>query len=123
MVENNDVQDKIVIRQALKKDAETVFNMIRSLAKYHGEGAEFRATIEDVERDGFGEFPLYEFWLAEVDRAPLGLATFFLFYSTFKGKPSLLLDNLFVQESARGVKIGEKLVTKISCLALELNYC
>jgi len=24
MVENNDVQDKIVIRQALKKDAETV---------------------------------------------------------------------------------------------------
>jgi len=29
--------------------------MIRSLAKYHGEGPEFRATIEDVERDGFGE--------------------------------------------------------------------
>ena len=55
MVENNDVQDKIVIRQALKKDTETVFKMIRSLAKYHGEGAEFRATIEDVERDGFGE--------------------------------------------------------------------
>jgi ribosomal protein S18 acetylase RimI-like enzyme len=49
------------------------------------------------------------------------LATFFLCYSTFNGKPSLLLDNLFVQESARGVKIGEKLVTKISCLALELN--
>ena len=60
--------------------------MIRSLAKYHGEGGEFRATIEDVERDGFGEFPLYEFWLAEVDRAPLGLATFFLCYSTFNSK-------------------------------------
>ena len=55
MVENNDVQDKIVIRQALKKDAETVFKMISSLAKYHGEVAEFRTTIEDVERDGFGE--------------------------------------------------------------------
>ena len=45
MVENNDVQDKIVIRQTLKKDAETVFKMIPSLAKYHNEGAEFRATI------------------------------------------------------------------------------
>jgi len=33
MVENNDVQDKIVIRPALIKDAETVFKMIRSLAK------------------------------------------------------------------------------------------
>ena len=49
MVENNDVQDNIVIRQALKKDTETVFKMIRSLAKYHGEGAEFSATIEGVE--------------------------------------------------------------------------
>ena len=55
MIENNDVQDKIVIRQALKKDAETVFKMIRSLVKYHGESAGFRATIEVVERDGFGE--------------------------------------------------------------------
>ena len=70
-------------------------------------GAEFRATIEDVERDGFGKSPLYEFWLAEVDGVPLGLATFFLCYSTLNGKPSLLLDNLFVQESAKGVKIGE----------------
>ncbi len=55
MVENNDVQDKIVIRQALIKDDEIVFKMIRSLAKYHSKGAEFRATIEDVERNGFGE--------------------------------------------------------------------
>ena len=49
------------------------------------------------------------------------MATFFLCYSTFNGKPSLLLDNLFVQESTRGVKIGEELVTKISYRALELN--
>ena len=54
MVENNDVQDKIVIRQALKKDAETVFKMNRSLAKYHSEDAEFLATIEVLEGDGFG---------------------------------------------------------------------
>ena len=86
-------------------------------------GAEFRATIGNVERDVFGKSPLYESWLTEVDRVPLGLATYFLCYSTFNGKPSLLLDNLFVQESARGLKIGEKLVTKISCRALELNCC
>ena len=58
MVENNDVKDKIVIRQALKKDAETVFKMIPSLAKYHGDGAEIRATIEVVELDGFVELQI-----------------------------------------------------------------
>lgn len=97
--------------------------MIRALAEYHGESADFRATLEDVERDGFGESPLYESWLAEINGTPLGLATFFLCYSTFKGKPSLLLDNLFVQESARGAKIGEKLVKQVSKRALELNCC
>ena len=86
-------------------------------------GTKFRATIGDVERVVFGKSPLYESWLTEVDGVPLGLATFFLCYTTFNGKPSLLLDNLFVQESARGLKIGEKLVTKISCRALELNCC
>jgi hypothetical protein len=29
--------------------------MIRSLAKNHGEGEEFRTIIEDVVRDGFGK--------------------------------------------------------------------
>ncbi|MBC8258005.1 MAG: GNAT family N-acetyltransferase [SAR324 cluster bacterium] len=113
----------IIIRKALKKDAGIVFQMIRALAEYHGESADFRATLEDVERDGFGESPLYESWLAEINGTPLGLATFFLCYSTFKGKPSLLLDNLFVQESARGAKIGEKLVKQVSKRALELNCC
>ena len=42
----------------MKKDAETVFKMIRSLAKYHGEGAEIRATIEVVELDGFVEIQI-----------------------------------------------------------------
>ena len=93
-------------------------------------GAEFRATIGNVERDIFGKSPLYESWLTEVDGVPLGMATYgigyifsLLLYLQFKGKPSLLLDNLFVQESARGLKIGEKLVNKISCRALELNCC
>ena len=53
MVENNDVQDKIVIRQALKKDAETDFEIIRSfhLLNTTVRGAEFSTTIEDVERE------------------------------------------------------------------------
>ena len=53
MVKNNDVQDSN--SAGAEKRCRNYFKMIRSLAKYHGEGAEFRATIEDVERDGFGE--------------------------------------------------------------------
>jgi hypothetical protein len=49
-------------------------------------GAEFRATIGNVERDVFGKSPLYESWLTEVDGVPLGLATYFFCYSTFNSK-------------------------------------
>ena len=116
-------QNKAVIRQAEKKDAETVFQMIRALAEYHGEDAEFRATLKDVQRDGFGEHSIYESWLAEIDGVPWGLATFFLTYSTFKGKACLHLDNLFVKEDARGWKLGEKLLALVKQRALELNCC
>ena len=44
-----------MIRQAEKKDAETFFKLTRSLAEYHGDEANFRATLKDVLRDGFGE--------------------------------------------------------------------
>ena len=63
-------QNTVVIRQAEKKDAETVFQMIRALAEYHGEDAEFRATLKDVQRDGFDKHPIYESWLAEIDGVP-----------------------------------------------------
>ena len=55
MVENNDVQEKIVIQQELEKRCRNCIKIIRSLAKYHVEDTEFFATIEVVERDGFGE--------------------------------------------------------------------
>ena len=69
-------QSRPVIRQAEKKDAETVFELTRSLAEYHGDEADFRATLKDVLRDGFGVSPLYESWLEKIDGFPLALATF-----------------------------------------------
>ncbi len=103
-----------LIRQANKEDADTVFNLICSLAQYHGEETDFRATLQDVLRDGFGEAPLYESWLAETAGMAQGLATFFLTYSTFKGRPCLHLDNLFVRDDARGLGLGEKLIVQVS---------
>ena len=80
MVENNDVQDEIVIRRALKIDAETVIKLICSLAKYQGEGAEFRATIEDVER--------------ERELVPLLFGCIALFYGIWVLESSLLFHSI-----------------------------
>ena len=120
-LKKNVPQSSPVIRQAEKKDAETVLELTRSLAEYHGDDADFRATLKDVLRDGFGEKPLYESWLAEIDGVPLALATFFITYSTFKGKACLHLDNLYVKKDARGWKLGEKMIAQVKLRANELN--
>jgi len=120
-LKKNVPQSSPVIRQAEKKDAETVLELTRSLAEYHGDDADFRATLNDVLRDGFGKKPLYESWLAEIDGVPLALATFFITYSTFKGKACLHLDNLYVKEDARGWKLGEKMIAQVKLRAIELN--
>ena len=111
----------VVIRQAEREDAETVFLFIRSLAESHPGKARFLATIEDVRRDGFGEKPLYESWLAETEGNPIGIATFFMTYSTYKGRPCLHLDNLYVKEGSRRYGIAQRLILRICRRAVELN--
>ncbi|HJM05465.1 MAG TPA: hypothetical protein QF887_03695, partial [SAR324 cluster bacterium] len=43
-------QPETEIRQAQREDAETVFELIRALAHFHGDQADFRATLQDVLR-------------------------------------------------------------------------
>ena len=121
MVDATPTQHETVIRQAQKKDAETVFELIHALSHFHGDQSDFRATLQDVLRDGFSEPPIYESWLAESEGKALGLATFFLTYSTFKGKPCLYLDNLFVRDNLLGQGIGEKPIARVSRRAIEMN--
>ena len=111
----------VVIRQAEREDAETVFLLIRSLAESHRGKAGFLATLEDVRRDGFGKKPLYESWLAETEGNPAGVATFFMTYSTFKGSPCPHLDNLSVNEGGRRFGIAQRLILRICRRAVELN--
>ena len=111
----------VVIRQAEREDAETVFLLIRSLAESHRGKARFLATLEDVRRDGFGEKPLYEAWLAETEGNPAGVVTFFMTYSTFKGKSCMHLDNLYVNEGARRFGIAQRLILRVYLRAIELN--
>ena len=112
-------QSSPVILQA-EKNAETVFKLNRSLTEYHNDETNFCGTLKDVLRDGFGERPLYESWLAEIEGFPLALATFFVNYSNFKGKACQHLADLYAMD-ARGLKLGKKLISQVKLGANELN--
>ena len=61
-----------------------------------------------MKRDGFGKNAVFGFHVAELNDVIVGMAVYFIKYSTWKGK-GLYLDDLIVSEKYRSKGIGKKL--------------
>ncbi|MBC7951751.1 MAG: GNAT family N-acetyltransferase [Rhodospirillaceae bacterium] len=81
------------------------------------------ATQADLVRDGFGARPLFEALLAETDGQVLGLLVFIPLYSSWQGRPGVMIHDLYVREAARGQGTGKALVTELMRLAAERGCC
>ncbi|GAB4297192.1 MAG: GNAT family N-acetyltransferase [Marinilabiliales bacterium] len=96
----------INIRKAVKEDVPAILKLIKELAIYEKAPGEVTNTIEDLEKDGFSENPLYYVIVAEIDNEIVGMSFYFFSYSTWKGK-CLYLDDIVVTEKYRGKGIGK----------------
>jgi GNAT superfamily N-acetyltransferase len=110
------------IRPATQADIPQILAFIRALAAYEREPDAVTATVEDLLRHGFGPNPFYFCLIAELDQKPAGFAFYFFNYSTWKGRPGLYLEDLFVQPEFRGLGIGKALLEKVAAVAVE-NDC
>ena len=63
-----------------------------------------------------------EFTVAEVDGKIVGIALWFLNYSTWLGKPGVYLEDLFVQPEYRGHGIGKGFMKTLAQLCVERGY-
>jgi GNAT superfamily N-acetyltransferase len=109
---------EISIRWATQNDAALMVHYIRALAIFEKEDvANVHITEADVRRDAFGAARRFEVLIAEVDRTPVGFALFLPNYSTWEGKPGLYIEDIFVEESARGTGIGRKLIAAVAKIA------
>jgi GNAT superfamily N-acetyltransferase len=109
---------KISIRKGIRQDLPRVLALIRELAEYERAPEEVINTVELMETDGFGEKPLFGFFVAEVDAEILGMALYYYRYSTWKGK-RLYLEDIIVTEKARGQNIGKKLFSEVMKKSLD----
>lgn len=96
------------VRRGKKEDIPAVLALIKELAVYEKAPDEVITTEESMLRDGFGENPVFGFFVAEQDHELIGLALYYFRYSTWKGK-CLYLEDLVVTESFRKKGIGKKL--------------
>ena len=111
----------LLIRAAQPEDVETILKLIRGLAEYEREPLAAQATAQDLLRDGFGADPKFHCLIAEWQGVAAGFALYFYNYSTWKGRPGIFLEDLFVWPQYRGKGIGKALLLELARIAVAEN--
>lgn len=106
------------IRRAVPADAPEILALVRELAAYEREPDAVVATEADYARDGFGQAPAFQVLLATWGGEVIGLAFFFFTYSTWLGRRTLYLEDLFVRPAHRGRGAGLALMRALAREAL-----
>jgi len=110
---------RTTIRSATAADVAQILIFIRALAVYERAPDAVTATEERLLRDGFGPRPFYRCLMAEHEGKPAGFAFYFFNYSTWKGRPGIYLEDLFVEPAFRGLGIGRALLEAVAADALQ----
>lgn len=107
------------VRFATADDAATLHRFIVALAEYEREPDAVETTPEQLAEQLRSERPPFECLIADCDGAPAGFALFFSTYSTWRGKPGIHLEDLFVLPEFRGRGLGTRLLGELARLTVE----
>lgn len=117
----------MIVRKGKKQDIPQVLDLIKELAEYEKALDQVSNTVERLENDGFGDSPVYNLFVAELNNKIIGIAITFFRYSTWKGK-NLYIEDLVVSENFRRRGIGLKIFEKVkefaensSCVGISLQ--
>jgi GNAT superfamily N-acetyltransferase len=112
----------LAIRFATPDDAATLHAFITALAVYEREPDAVRVTPGELRAQLAAARPPFECLLAEEDGVARGFALFFPTYSTWRGRPGMWLEDLFVAEAHRRRGIGRALLGRLARLAVERGW-
>jgi len=102
------------LRWAEPSDADTLLTLVRALAAYERAPDAVVATRDDFVRALARHPPEMQALLAEDQGRAVGFALFFPTWSTWRGKPGIHLEDLFVLPEARGRGVGKSLLTAVA---------
>lgn len=111
-------EDKLLIRTAKEEDVPVILEFILELAEFEGAKDQIQSTEEGL-RDVLFVRHITDALIAELDGRPVGFAIWAYSFSTFTGKPTLYIDDIYVQEAYRGRGIGSRIFSYIAGIAYE----
>jgi GNAT superfamily N-acetyltransferase len=108
------------IRKGIQADLPRALELIKELATFERAPEQVINTVKMMEEDGFGNNPVFGFFVAENENGIVGLSLYYWRYSTWKGK-RIWLEDIIVTESERGKGIGKLLFDKMLAFCVEQN--
>ena len=111
-----------MIREAKISDVQAIYDLIVELAIYEKEPDAVVASVEQIQENLFGTNPVAYCHVAEVDGRVVGIAIWFLNYSTWLGKAGLYLEDLFVKPEFRGSGLGLSLMKTLAQVCVDRGY-
>ncbi|KAK2594488.1 Peroxygenase 1 [Conoideocrella luteorostrata] len=122
------------VRHARREDAHFILELIQALALYEKEPDAVEATVETIEKtvafapsNSSGndatvpntepitpDRPSRCLLLFNPEGKAVGIALYFYNYSTWRAKPGIYLEDLFIQPSERGMGYGKRLLVELA---------
>lgn len=123
MTENLRLAGGAVLRRARPGDEDGILECVRALAAYEREPDAVETTPAALRETLFGDAPSVFAHVVEKPGAGIvGIAVWFLNYSTWTGRHGIYLEDLFVRESERGSGYGKALLAELARLCAERGY-
>ncbi len=112
------------VREAAPADLPDVLRLVRGLAAYEKEPDKVEATEEHFAEALFPPegAPTAFCHVAEHDGRVVGLAVWFLSFSTWTGVNGIWLEDLFVEPEHRGSGLGQELLRTLARVCLDRGY-
>ncbi len=113
---------RVSVRPAHTGDVGALVGFIHDLATYEREPDAVETDAERLAAALFSEAPTVFAHVAEDRGEVVGMAIWFLNYSTWTGRNGIYLEDLFVRPAHRGLGIGRALVSALAAIASERGY-
>ncbi len=114
--------DGSVLRAARPGDEAGILACIRGLAEYEREPDAVENTVEALTASLFGPDPRVFTHVVEREGAIVGIAMWFVTYSTWTGRHGIWLEDLFVDDAQRGRGYGKALIASLAEVCIERGY-
>ena len=112
-----------MIRPATRDDVATIVDLVCELAGYERALDQVELTPAMLDAALFGDRPALFCHVAEDDSGSVvGMALWFLNFSTWRGTHGIYLEDLYVRPTARGAGHGRALLASLAEVAVERGY-